>query len=73
MDGMRGEDEVCCCVGLNLLQQPVHELLLPRLQGNDALLLWLCAPNLGAAMGTPAEDQEEKKGFHNLSSNVLSR
>ena len=73
MNGVRREDEVCRCVRLDLLQKPVGELLLTRLQGNDALLLlWVGVAYLRPALRAPAED-EQNKGFHNLSSSALSR
>ena len=73
---MGREDEVCRCVRLDLLQKPVGELLLPRLQGGNALLLQLlqgllrvaCLLRLGlAGLGAPAKDKQEKEGFHNWS------
>ena len=69
---MRREDEVCRCVRLDLLQKPVAELLLPRLQGSDALLLQgllrVACLRLGLAdLGAPAKDKQEKEGSHNWS------
>ena len=59
-----------------LLQKPVGELLLPRLQGGNALLLLLlqgllrvaCLLRLGlAGLGAQAKDKQEKEGSHNWS------
>ena len=51
-----------------LLQKPVGELLLTRLQGNDALLLlWVGVAYLRPALRAPTEE-EQKKVSHNLSS-----
>ena len=69
---MGREDEVCRCVRLDLLQKPVGELLLPRLQGSDALLLQellqvACLRLDHAGLGAPAKDMQEKEGSHNWS------